>query len=392
MAEQTQIEQNIHTNRNDLNQADEKELKELKNPMMSYIVVIIAVFLVLALAVFFVMKPKKEDVKEETKVTTEYNAQSKDFVASLLANKEEKKEQEIQEIQNKKSRDTEPASASAPVSSVIEEKIIKKPKIYKTAIIAGSAANVATSQNSSNLKFKEKPKTVLDFGQGDSDGYAMGVNPLSNDNGDIYQPTAAHFSKMNPTLLLSKGSYIGCSLKTKLVSDIKGGIACVISNDVYSSNGQTLLIEKGSLVTGTYASGAVKEGQERLYVIWQEIRTPNNIIIPVFSGASDELGGAGIPGWVDNHYFKRFGAAILVSVIDDAFAALGTHLSKDKDNSYDRSANTRETTNELATKVLDKMINIQPTLYKNQGELVGIYVNKDIDFSNVYELKRIEAK
>ena len=34
------------------------------------------------------------------------------------------------------------------------------------------------------------------------------------------------------------------------------------------------------------------------------------------------------------------------------------------------------------------MINIKPTLYKNHGDIVGVYVNRDIDFRNVYELKR----
>ena len=195
--------------------------------------------------------------------------------------------------------------------------------------------------------------------------------------------------------MLAKGTYIGCSLKTRLVSDIKGGIACVVSNDVYSNNGKILLIEKGSLVTGTYSGASIEEGMERIYVIWQEIRTPNNIIIPVFSGASDELGGAGIQGWVDNHYFKRFGSAILISVIDDFTSALAARISEKNtknDNTeainYYTPESTTKQANNLATKTLEKMIDIKPTLYKNHGDVVGIYVNRDIDFRNVYKLQR----
>ncbi len=169
----------------------------------------------------------------------------------------------------------------------------------------------------------------------------------------------------------------------------------MFSNDVYSNNGRTLLIEKGSLITGTYSGASIEEGMERIYVIWQEIRTPNNIIIPVFSGASDELGGAGIVGWVDNHYFKRFGSAILVSVIDDFMSAVSTRLSERKNNgngtnttNYFNPQATQQQVNDLASKTLDKMINIKPTLYKNHGDIVGVYVNRDIDFRNVYELKR----
>jgi type IV secretion system protein VirB10 len=40
----------------------------------------------------------------------------------------------------------------------------------------------------------------------------------------------------------------------------------------------------------------------------------------------------------------------------------------------------------VAEKMLDSTINMPPTIYKNQGEVVGIYVSKDVDFSRVYEL------
>lgn len=212
----------------------------------------------------------------------------------------------------------------------------------------------------------------------------------NNIMGQVFSPQIAKKSKYNPNLLLSKGTYIGCSLNTRVVSTIAGGISCTISQNVYSSNGNVLLIERGSIVTGYFNSGQLKNGMNRIFVTWQEIKTPKNIIIPVYSGASDELGGSGMVGEVDNHYLERFGASILLSVIDDAFNVLlngGTGTRDNKNTDYTES--TRETTKEMASIALEKFINIEPTLYKNQGDLVGIYVNKDIDFSKVYSLKRI---
>lgn len=212
----------------------------------------------------------------------------------------------------------------------------------------------------------------------------------NNIMGQVFSPQIAKKSKYNPNLLLSKGTYIGCSLNTRVVSTIAGGISCTISQNVYSSNGNVLLIERGSIVTGYFNSGQLKNGMNRIFVTWQEIRTPKNIIIPVYSGASDELGGSGMVGEVDNHYLERFGASILLSVIDDAFNVLlngGTGTRGNKNTDYTES--TGETTKEMASIALEKFINIEPTLYKNQGDLVGIYVNKDIDFSKVYSLKRI---
>lgn len=258
----------------------------------------------------------------------------------------------------------------------------------------GSANNANSSQQ--DLTLYEKPETVFEFGQNG----ALNLNPNANQQGgesgngnssmmgEVFSPSAANFSKFNPSLLLSKGTYIGCALKTKLVSEVKGGIACIVSNDVYSSNGHTLLIEKGSTITGTYSSEGLNDGSTRLFVIWQEIRTPNNIVIPVYSNATDPLGASGMEGYIDNHYMKRFGAAILLSVIDDVLGVIANRMSKNSvNNYYDYSENTRDNASEMANTVLEKMIDIKPTLYKNQGDLVGVYVNKDIDFSKVYQLR-----
>ena len=58
------------------------------------------------------------------------------------------------------------------------------------------------------------------------------------------------------------------------------------------------------------------------------------------------------------------------------------------DTAKNNSENTREASKEIATTVLEQMGDIKTTIYKNQGDKVGIFVARDIDFSNVYELKR----
>ena len=145
----------------------------------------------------------------------------------------------------------------------------------------------------------------------------------------------------------------------------------------------TLLIEKGSKIFGSFRSGEMNDGMNRIFVIWSEIRTPNNINIPVQSGASDELGGSGLQGYVDHQWLKRFGASILLSMVDDVF---NYSANGKRDNSYDYSENTRDSTQQMANTALEEFIKIKPVLYRNQGDIVGVYVNRDIDFSKVYKL------
>ena len=277
---------------------------------------------------------------------------------------------------------------------------LAKPKVYKGSSSmmissANSATSSTTSQNSMLIDEDGNPIDILN-GEWTFDEKGKPVRKMDlvdyvedkDYNNGTFSAKSAKMNKFDPNLYLAKGTYIGCSLNTRLVSTIKGGISCTVSEDVYSDNGVTLLIEKGSKITGSYKSGQMNDGMDRIFVVWQEIKTPNNVIIPINSGASDELGGSGIEGYVDHHWLQRFGAAILLSVIDDATnVALNGGTGNRNNNNYDYTENSRETTRDMANTALEKFINIEPTLYKNQGDIVGVYVNRDIDFSSVYRLR-----
>jgi type IV secretion system protein VirB10 len=214
------------------------------------------------------------------------------------------------------------------------------------------------------------------------------VTRAASDTGSAI--VVARKSTIDPNLGLDKGTFIPCVLKTQIVSTIAGNVACVVTDDVYSSSGTVLLIEKGSMVQGAFKKGEMKPGMDRLYVIWEEIKTPKRVIIDIRSGATDELGGSGVQGWVDNHWIERFGSAIMLSMIDDALSfALGRAKgSINAEEAYYYTEGTRDSAVNMAEIALKQTIDIPPTLYKNHGDIVGIYVNKDVDFSKVYKLTR----
>jgi len=257
-----------------------------------------------------------------------------------------------------------------------------------------ASQDAATQSRAAAAEFRQQAAAMQNqlntLTAGLSSPSAGGSEGSSYDNTFIENNAVAITAKksvLDPNLSLDKGTFIPCVLKTAIVSSIAGNIACVVTNDVYSAAGTVLLIEKGSIVQGYFRSGQIQPGMNRLFVIWEEIKTPKQIIINVNAPATDTLGGSGIEGWVDNHYMLRFGGAILLSMIDDAFSA----AFNNKDG-RDYTMNTRENTVEMANTVLQSTINIPPTLYKNQGDIVGIYVNKDIDFSKVYRLQRTDTR
>lgn len=146
-----------------------------------------------------------------------------------------------------------------------------------------------------------------------------------------------------------------------------------------------MLVERGSTVTGEYQSN-MKQGQARIFVLWNRIKTPNGVVINLGSPGTDSLGGSGIPGYVENHFWQRFGGAILLSLIQDAGAAGANALSNQADTAITLN-NTSGASQALAAEALKNTINIPPTLYKNQGDRLGIYVARDLDFKTVYDLK-----
>lgn len=265
-----------------------------------------------------------------------------------------------------------------------------------TAIISSANKN-SNSNNSSSydsqIKELEEQQSMLKNLENLSNSSG---NPNNSEyNGDKFAPATVTVNEFNPDLLLPKGTYIGCSLDTRFVSAIQGSTSCTVSQNVYSANGNVLLIERGSKLFGTYKGDNASDGSSRYFVIWQEIRTPNHLRIPVNSGSSDELGGAGLEGEIDHKWLMRFGSSIMLSAIDDLWNVLAwkiTNNNNNANNSIDYTENSREAAKNISSIALEKFINIKPTIYKQHGDLVGVYVNRDIDFSKVYKISRKSKK
>ena len=182
-------------------------------------------------------------------------------------------------------------------------------------------------------------------------------------------------------LLLPKGAFIDCTLETAIDSTLPGMTTCVTATDTFGVDGSTVLIERGSKLVGE-TRGEVAQGQSRIFVLWTEARTPTGVIVPLASPGTDELGRSGLSGDVNRHFFQRFGAAILISVINGAVQAAATSNNSGSTVIYNPSGSQ-----DVLTEVLRSTVNIPPTITKNQGDRIQVFVARDLDFRSVYELK-----
>jgi type IV secretion system protein VirB10 len=181
-------------------------------------------------------------------------------------------------------------------------------------------------------------------------------------------------------LLLPQGAFIDCTLETAIDSTLPGMTTCITATDTFGVDGSTVLMERGSKLVGE-TRGEVAQGQARIFVLWTQARTPTGVIVPLASPGTDELGRSGLSGQVNRHFFERFGAAILISVIDGAVQ--GEVASR----SNGTVVVNPSTSQDVGTEVLKSTVNIPPTVTKAQGDRIQVFVARDLDFRSVYELK-----
>lgn len=215
------------------------------------------------------------------------------------------------------------------------------------------------------------------------------VKAEAGDLAPMLRPAAspAVRAQMLPTqrLLLPKGAFIDCTLETAIDSTLPGMSTCILATDVFGADGKVVLLERGTKLVGE-TKGQVQQGAARVFVLWTEARTPTGVIVPLASPGADELGRSGLPGTVDRHFWQRFGAAMLVSVVNGAVQSAVQSSRGGGTVIYSPSASQ-----DVMTEVLKSTVNIPPTVVKHQGDRIAVLVARDLDFRSVYELRAISS-
>ncbi|TDG02526.1 TrbI/VirB10 family protein [Paraburkholderia guartelaensis] len=213
-----------------------------------------------------------------------------------------------------------------------------------------------------------------DAGNGKGSAFDQSLQPSK------LQPMRASF-RPDRRYMIARNTMIRCGQATAIRTDRPGLVGCPIADDVWSDDGTTLLIRKGALAKGEQRD-AVMHGQGVIGVIWDEI-DDGDVRIPLDSPATDPLGAAGIPAYIDEHFWTRFGGALVVSLIGDFGQALANKATGSGQTiTFTNSSNA---TQDVAAETLRNSINIPPTAYSNQGTVINIFVARDVDLGSVYE-------
>ncbi|MDQ7744274.1 TrbI/VirB10 family protein [Hydrogenophaga pseudoflava] len=201
----------------------------------------------------------------------------------------------------------------------------------------------------------------------------------------------------NADFTLTRGTYIRCSLETKIVSTLPGMTSCIVTEPIYSVNGRRLLIDKGSKVTGEYKYA--DENYDRIGIVWTRVLTTTGLDVRIDSNGTDALGGAGVPGHYDGHWGERIGAALLVSLLADGIDAGAQRFANEHNIRGSTTVTgaggvgvvsidpwesaTASTAKKAASDMLARSANRKATVTVLNGTVINIFTARDVDFSSV---------
>lgn len=177
----------------------------------------------------------------------------------------------------------------------------------------------------------------------------------------------------NSSYTVPQGAIIAGVLETAINSDLPGYVRAVVSRDVMGFDGRRVLIPSGSRLIGQYRSG-LAAGQSRAFIVWTRLTRPDGVTVSLGSPVTDPLGRAGLGGKVDSHFLKRFGSAILLSVVQSGLGLL-------QQGGNDVIVRTADDAKSVAGIALQRDINIPPTVKVAQGTAIRIFIARDLDFS-----------
>ena len=175
-----------------------------------------------------------------------------------------------------------------------------------------------------------------------------------------------------------QGTLIEAALETAINTQLAGNVSAVVSHDVWSFDMSRVLIPRGSKLYGRYASD-VAAGQRRVLIAWDRIVTTDGQSVSLAAYGTDRIGRSGLPGKVRTHFLQRFGTAALISVIG-AVPTLAAAKYADDEVAADTAENVGTDLGNAVSEVMADYLSIPPTISVDQGAVVMIRVDADLEF------------
>ncbi|MGN6207760.1 TrbI/VirB10 family protein [Asticcacaulis sp.] len=260
-------------------------------------------------------------------------------------------------------------------------------------LTSGRTGGSAPSQVTSGVFFQVSPQPRGDLATGQVSGtesimdveegsvlssahYGNQTKPSAVDrqaSGGIYNTHSVQVPA-SPYQVMA-GTVIAASLVTGLNSDLPGLVIAQLTAPVYDTvSGRVLLLPQGTRILGEYRSD-IGFGQSRVLLVWKRFVMPDGSSLEIDNfPAADVQGYAGLQDRVDYHTWsllKGVGLSTLLGL---------TSYSGDDDSDLVEAFRDgmRQTANQAGQRLVQKAIDIKPSLTVRPGWPVRVIVQKDL--------------
>ena len=179
--------------------------------------------------------------------------------------------------------------------------------------------------------------------------------------------------------VVQAGTVIPAALLTGIRSDLPGQITAQVTEAVYDTpTGHYLLIPQGAKLIGQYDS-SVAFGQSRVLLVWTRLIMPDGASIALERQPGADAGGyAGLEDQVDYHWWALAKAAVLSTLLSVG-AEAGTSNSENNLAQAIRMG-ASNSISQTGQQIVERQLNIQPTLTIRPGFPVRVIVTRDLVF------------
>ena len=292
------------------------------------------------------------------------------------------------------SRDSTPFAGNQEAAMPVEEDPIKQDmrrREYTSRFSSSVSLSYRPQQTSESVKTPGDPSAQLPL---DLSALEIPSLPVGLTNGAVPpgqalpSPADTVRKKSNPNFnqasgkdyVVFEGTVLETALVTRLNGDFSGPVICMLTNNIYSHDGQRLLIPAGTKVLGE-TKRVEGFGQTRLAVAFHRLIMPDGYSVDLdqFHGLN-QIGETGLKDQVNHHYLQIFGASIAVGAIG-GLAQVGTNTSslglpQTPTDAYRQGVAASFA--QSSTHILDRFLNLLPTITIREGHRVKVYLTQDL--------------
>ena len=178
-----------------------------------------------------------------------------------------------------------------------------------------------------------------------------------------------------------EGTVVDAVLTNRLDGSVAAPVNCLVTDAVYSHNGEQVLIPAGARMLGE-TKPVQAFGETRLAVTFHRLVMPDGSTYSLDQNAGlNQAGDAGLHDQVNQHYWSTFGTAAAVGLISGLAQFVGTAgvAGGNGNRTVVIAGGAADAASQASAQTMNRFLNRLPTVTIREGHRVKVYLTSDLD-------------